>query len=97
LRGATPTKSLANAGERYQTLKFVADIDIEKEKEIDIVIEIVPDIDTVPERDKETVSVSAFFASRFFHSPFPSCEAYHPCSALPNREGARNTTAASGG
>lgn len=64
---------------RYQTLKFVADIDIdkekEKEKEIDIVIEIVPDIDTVPGRDKETVSDSAFFALRFFHSPFPYCEA----------------------
>jgi len=51
---------------RYQTLKFVADIDIEKEKEIDFVIEIAPDIDTVPGRDKETVSDSAFFASRFF-------------------------------
>ncbi len=57
--------------ERYQSLKFVADIDIdiekENENENDIVIEIVPDIDTVPERERKRISFCVFRFALFSH------------------------------
>ena len=78
---ASPTKCLTTvpirthshpfAAIRTHSQRFVADIDIDIdidiEKENDIVIEIVPDIDTVPERDRKRISFCVF---RFALFPF---------------------------